>query len=136
MQQRKQQETAAQKVGRPKIGGPFELVDQDGKPFTEQGLLGKWSLVYVSATWRAVILHIIGLTGSLTFGTGCPVWIHKLPGHLPRGTGQDELGRVRHMRVNAVIPQQRGGTLTKRSLLRHTRSQIARDRHSARFHHV
>jgi cytochrome oxidase Cu insertion factor (SCO1/SenC/PrrC family) len=42
------QETAAQKVGRPKIGGPFKLTTQYGTEFTEQDLLGKFSLVYVS----------------------------------------------------------------------------------------
>lgn len=40
-------ETAAQKVGRPKIGGPFKLTTQNGTEFTEQDLLGKHSLVYV-----------------------------------------------------------------------------------------
>lgn len=35
-----------QKSGRPLIGGPFELVDQDGQRFTEQDLKGKWSLMY------------------------------------------------------------------------------------------
>lgn len=46
---RKVAETAHAKVGRPKIGGPFVLTDQDGKDFTEQDLVGKWSMVYVSA---------------------------------------------------------------------------------------
>ncbi|CCK72497.1 SCO family protein KNAG_0K01320 [Huiozyma naganishii CBS 8797] len=33
--------------GRPQIGGnPFDLTDQDGNKFTEQNLLGKFSLVY------------------------------------------------------------------------------------------
>ena len=43
------QEVAAQKVGRPKIGGPFKLTDQNGSEFTHEDLLGKHSLVYVSA---------------------------------------------------------------------------------------
>lgn len=33
-------------VGKPKVGGPFELVDQDGKVFSSNDLLGKYSLVY------------------------------------------------------------------------------------------
>ena len=32
-------------VGRPKVGGPFELTDQDGKPVTEADFKGKYSLV-------------------------------------------------------------------------------------------
>lgn len=32
-------------VGKPKVGGSFNLVDQDGKPFTEADLLGRYSLV-------------------------------------------------------------------------------------------
>lgn len=32
--------------GKPLIGGPFNLIDQDGKPFTEKDLLGKFSVIY------------------------------------------------------------------------------------------
>lgn len=32
------------------IGGPFRLVDQDGKPFTEANLRGKWHLVFFGYT--------------------------------------------------------------------------------------
>jgi protein SCO1/2 len=32
------------------IGGPFHLVDQDGKPFTEADLQGKWHLVFFGYT--------------------------------------------------------------------------------------
>ena len=31
--------------GKPKVGGPFTLKDLDGKEFTEQDLLGKYSMV-------------------------------------------------------------------------------------------
>lgn len=49
------QETAAQKVGRPKIGGPFKLTTQYGTEFTEQDLLGKFSLVYVSPSRSRIV---------------------------------------------------------------------------------
>jgi protein SCO1 len=32
------------------IGGPFRLVDQDGKPFTDADLKGKWHLVFFGFT--------------------------------------------------------------------------------------
>lgn len=41
------QELADAKVGKPKVGGPFALKDQNGKTFTQDDLLGKFSLVYV-----------------------------------------------------------------------------------------
>jgi hypothetical protein len=33
------------------IGGPFELIDQDGKPFTDKDLLGRFALLYFGFTW-------------------------------------------------------------------------------------
>ncbi|KAF1972998.1 mitochondrial metallochaperone Sco1 [Bimuria novae-zelandiae CBS 107.79] len=33
-------------IGKPKVGGPFDLVDQDGKQFTHEDLLGRYSLIY------------------------------------------------------------------------------------------
>ncbi|GAA5882097.1 hypothetical protein JCM16303_005599 [Sporobolomyces ruberrimus] len=50
LKERKRQENAAARIGRPKIGGPFSLTDQDGKNFTEKDLLGKWSMVYFGFT--------------------------------------------------------------------------------------
>lgn len=47
-QKRKDAETATAKIGRPKIGGPFVLTDQNGQSFSDKDLVGKWSLVYVS----------------------------------------------------------------------------------------
>jgi protein SCO1/2 len=32
-------------IGRPKVGGPFNLIDHDGRPFTEENLKGKYALV-------------------------------------------------------------------------------------------
>ncbi|KAK0655827.1 cytochrome c oxidase-like protein [Cercophora newfieldiana] len=37
-------------VGAPKVGGPFQLIDQDGKTVTEQDLRGRYSLVYFGFT--------------------------------------------------------------------------------------
>lgn len=37
-------------MGRPLVGGPFSLMDHNGKPFTEQSLKGKYSLVYFGFT--------------------------------------------------------------------------------------
>ena len=43
--QRKRIADATKGVGRPKVGGPFELIDQNGKPVTEKDLKGRYSLV-------------------------------------------------------------------------------------------
>ncbi|GAA5841320.1 hypothetical protein JCM9279_000613 [Rhodotorula babjevae] len=50
VRERKRMENAAARVGRPKIGGPFALTNQDGQPFSDQDLLGKWSMVYFGFT--------------------------------------------------------------------------------------
>lgn len=38
-------------VGTTALGGAFELTGSDGKPVTEQILMGKWSLVYFGFTF-------------------------------------------------------------------------------------
>ncbi|WVQ73699.1 hypothetical protein IAR50_003279 [Cryptococcus sp. DSM 104548] len=50
VQQRRQEELASRSVGRPNIGGPFQLTTADGVPFTEQDLRGRWSLIYFGFT--------------------------------------------------------------------------------------
>lgn len=37
-------------VGKPKVGGPFDLVDQNGNRFTHENLRGKYALVYFGFT--------------------------------------------------------------------------------------
>ncbi|KAH7405709.1 SCO1/SenC-domain-containing protein [Phaeosphaeria sp. MPI-PUGE-AT-0046c] len=37
-------------MGKPKVGGPFQLVDQEGKVFSSDDMLGKYSLVYFGFT--------------------------------------------------------------------------------------
>ncbi|KAF4977432.1 hypothetical protein FZEAL_6044 [Fusarium zealandicum] len=48
--QRKRIAEAAKGVGRPKVGGTFELIDQNGKVFTSEMMKGKHSLVYFGFT--------------------------------------------------------------------------------------
>ena len=37
-------------VGKPKLGGPFTLVDQDGRVVTDVDLHGRWTLLYFGFT--------------------------------------------------------------------------------------
>ncbi|PCH41683.1 h-sco1 [Wolfiporia cocos MD-104 SS10] len=46
----RQQERENKEIGRPHVGGPFVLTTHENKPFTEQDLLGKWSLIYFGFT--------------------------------------------------------------------------------------
>jgi protein SCO1/2 len=43
--ERKRVAEATKGVGRPKVGGKFELVDHNGKPFTDENMKGKYALV-------------------------------------------------------------------------------------------
>ena len=43
--ERKRIADASKGVGRPKVGGPFELMDHNGKPFTSEMMKGRYSLV-------------------------------------------------------------------------------------------
>lgn len=45
-----ERELEDRQVGRPNVGGPFSLLTHEGKLFTEQDLLGKWSLIYFGFT--------------------------------------------------------------------------------------
>lgn len=45
-----EKERGLKSYGRPHIGGPFSLMTHDGKPFTQDDMLGKWSLVYFGFT--------------------------------------------------------------------------------------
>ncbi|KAG0676340.1 Cu-binding protein [Pichia californica] len=49
LQLRKEAE-ANRGVGKPLIGGPFNLITEDGKPFTEKDLIGKFSIIYFGFT--------------------------------------------------------------------------------------
>ncbi len=38
-------------TGQPQVGGPFQLVNQDGQPVDQTLLNGKWTLVFFGFTW-------------------------------------------------------------------------------------
>lgn len=42
--------TSPKTLGRASIGGTFNLTDEDGKPYTEKELLGRWTLIYFGFT--------------------------------------------------------------------------------------
>lgn len=49
VEERKREEMANKSVGKVKVGGPFELINaKTGEKFTEEDLLGKFTLIYVS----------------------------------------------------------------------------------------
>jgi protein SCO1 len=47
--QKKRIAEANKSVGKPKVGGSFKLVDQDGRPFTDEDMKGRYSLVRTPA---------------------------------------------------------------------------------------
>ncbi|WFD22591.1 Cu-binding protein [Malassezia equina] len=47
---KQQLEKEQQSVGRPRIGGPFQLVSSTGHPFSDEDLLGSFSLIYFGFT--------------------------------------------------------------------------------------
>lgn len=44
-------QAAVTESGQPQVGGPFQLVNQDGKPVDQTMLDGKWSLVFFGFTY-------------------------------------------------------------------------------------
>jgi protein SCO1 len=43
--ERKRIANATKGIGKPKVGGPFNLVDQDGRPFSNEDMKDKYALV-------------------------------------------------------------------------------------------
>jgi len=85
--ERKRVAEATKGIGRPKVGGAFELVDTEGKSFTHENLKGRYALVSslveycirgciegIGYMWRDLGL-IHNFTGLLR--------LHALPGYLP-----------------------------------------------------
>jgi hypothetical protein len=48
--ERKRITEATKGVGKPQVGGPFNLLDQDGKPFSGEDLKGKYALVSLTVS--------------------------------------------------------------------------------------
>jgi protein SCO1/2 len=55
---RKRVADASKGVGRPKVGGHFELVDQNGKPFSSEMMKGKYSLVSRPSLFFSLLLTV------------------------------------------------------------------------------
>ncbi|CAE6487242.1 unnamed protein product [Rhizoctonia solani] len=50
LEEHKRQQAADSKVGKPKVGGPFQLVSHENNTFSDADLLGKWCLIYFGFT--------------------------------------------------------------------------------------
>ena len=61
--ERKRIAEAAKGVGKPKVGGPFELVDQEGQKWSSEKMKGKFTLV--RALQDTLLLRYQRLLGDL-----------------------------------------------------------------------
>lgn len=55
--ERKRIAEATKGVGKPKVGGPFELIDHDGQSFTSEDMKGKYALVGPSPSVQGGSIH-------------------------------------------------------------------------------
>lgn len=81
---------AAKGVGRPKVGGPFQLTDHEGKLFSDTDLKGKYSLVscnYIALSWLPALRQLGDKLGADTGAILMPdlglFWLLALSGYLP-----------------------------------------------------
>ena len=67
--------------GKPKVGGPFNLRDLNGKDFTEKDLLGKYSLVckICAETARGLACHTWVGSGQWLMILADLLWLFTLP---------------------------------------------------------
>ena len=86
--ERKRIAEATKGVGKPKVGGAFELTDTDGKPFLSSSLHGRYSLVCFDHFPILLSLLLQGIVADQSSFPGL-LWLHPLPRHLPRGARQD-----------------------------------------------
>jgi len=64
-------------IGKPKVGGPFKLVDHNGKEFTDKDMRDKYGLV----SFLMGMTHKRGRTNE-NYATGV-LWLHALSRYLP-----------------------------------------------------
>lgn len=76
--QKKRIAEANKTVGKPKVGGSFKLVDQDGKPFTDADLKGKYSLVRISLQFVPTHCALADVWLSISSHLGL-LRLHSLP---------------------------------------------------------
>ncbi|CAG8493598.1 1810_t:CDS:2 [Acaulospora colombiana] len=48
--EKRKKEAASKSIGKPQVGGPFELINQDGRMVTDKDFLGRFLLVYFGFT--------------------------------------------------------------------------------------
>lgn len=76
---------AAKGMGRPKVGGPFELLDQEGKRFTGEDMKGGYSLVCVHLELRtSMLIEMWPPTHRLHFTFSGLFRLFALSRHMPR----------------------------------------------------
>lgn len=83
--QRKRIRDQSKGYGKPRIGGEFDLIDQNGARFTSDDMKGKFSLVRHLPRLRSGCL---GLTPQTSRCVDL-LWLLPLPGYLPRRARQD-----------------------------------------------
>jgi cytochrome oxidase Cu insertion factor (SCO1/SenC/PrrC family) len=59
--ERKRVAEATKGIGRPKVGGAFELVDTEGRHFTHENLKGRYALVSSLLEYYTQGVQILGL---------------------------------------------------------------------------
>lgn len=74
---------ASKGVGKPKVGGPFTLTDQDGRTVTHEDLKGKYALVRATLHLQMNERRSAVTSNEAKKLDAGLLWLHALPGHLP-----------------------------------------------------
>lgn len=103
--------------GKPKVGGPFELKDLEGRTFTEKELRGKYNLVRTRPSQSPLFSPSPLAISRLVFPTPAVLpadgayaqptdllRLHPLPGYLPGRTRQNVHRHLPHQRLRPQHP--------------------------------